>query len=185
MKKTLVVLGLMVLIGNVSAEIIIDANVVLSPSGYSNIDYYLGVSPFPIDEYYASIAFDHNGQLLTFVDEQLTAPPHFWISNYGDPCLSGQPFHYSSPEAHVGYGDFYMSFDVDYGGDLYPEEYAYGWLKFNNSAGGLTLLNSAIAYHGSNLPAVGVIPEPSSVSLILVGSGIFYLRKKKWSQLVN
>lgn len=81
---------------------------------------------------------------------------------------------------HIGYGLFYFEFEVDL--DAYdPELGEYeisigtGWALVNNTIGtGLSLVQSEITYD--------VIPEPSSVALIFVGGGIFYIRRKKISQ---
>ena len=179
MKYPQLILLSMVIAHNAGAFMAIDSNVILSGTPES---YVLTVFQNFIATDWTSIWFDRDETDLIFRTYNVDEGSDWYFCAYndefsGDTVSDYTLFNQIDQRFTVGYGDFYLGVNtgngfIDFG---VPDRSIYGWAHLNNSPDGLELLGSAIAYDspGIYVGTTQAIPEPSSLSLILLGIPLF------------
>lgn len=163
-----------------SAKIIHNSNVNLSSPGYAGLlDYSLNIQQDVAETDVTYAFFDRSAAQLIYRGPSLDAGLDLSFANFGDPIPEPPLLPESSlifdQSYDVGYTDFYLSFYAD--SVTFPDQII-GWAHLENTPSGLLLLENAIAYDGESM-AVGVVPEPSTIALLIVSGSFLFLGRMK------
>lgn len=180
---------------NVNAAIISDTNFTISGDYTLNVDR--GVSDCCTSMWFSKV--DNNGSYnyldvpyngdystLTYTSTTVDINPGYFLVSYGDEFTAAtiagdqfQPFlvsdvnqWYSSTPIDVPFGDFYLGVALDNNIDFEYTEF--GWIHLSNSASGLSMISSAMAYGEIGIvigttEAVSAVPIPSAIWLFSSG----------------
>ncbi len=190
----LVMLG----VGMVQADVeVVEGNISFTRDTLFNSSDYMAIIQQNQTGDETGVFFDYDGTDLVVTDYYLDEGEDLYLVNEGDEFSKetiqngGFPFlrivfNPVKPPVTVGSGDFYLGVNTgDFDGPDGPERDVYGWLHIGNVDGELVQLGDAMAYGGTGIivgTTVGIIPEPSTIILLLTGAlgflGIAWRRRK-------